>query len=93
MDAGRVTISEADIYEALAAATKTAGEFAARHFRSKDKFGIIAPGYRADLVLVDHDPLKEIGVLRAPIGVMVRGNWLDRARLNELLAAWKASGA
>jgi hypothetical protein len=78
-------------FEALTAATKTAGDFAATHFRSKDKFGIIAPGYRADLVLIGGDPLRDVGVLRQPVGVMVRGNWLNRDALNELLAAWKRS--
>ncbi len=78
-------------YEALAAATRTPGEFAVKHLRSKDRFGMIAPGYRADFVLVDGDPLDNIGALASPRAVMVRGNWLDQNQLQELLRTWSAT--
>jgi hypothetical protein len=78
-------------YEALVAATRNAGEFAAQHFRTKDTFGMIAPGQRADLVLVERNPLQDITALRQPVGVMTRGNWLDQSRLQQLLQTWSAS--
>ena len=37
------------------------------------------------LLLVAGDPLQDLSVLKGPIGVMVRGRWLTRERLNELL--------
>jgi hypothetical protein len=55
---------------------------------SSGKIGLIAVGYRADLVLVRENPLADIGRLRQPRGVMAGGTWLDAARLDELLAAW-----
>jgi imidazolonepropionase-like amidohydrolase len=73
------------------AATRNAGEFAAQHFRAQDRFGIIAPGQRADLVLVAANPLEDITALRQPIAVMARGNWLEQADLQQLLQSWRAS--
>jgi imidazolonepropionase-like amidohydrolase len=70
-------------YEAIAAATAAP----ARFLGQEGAFGVIAPGARADLVLVEGDPFAEVGVLARPAGVMVRGAWLPRERLAELVAA------
>jgi hypothetical protein len=48
--------------------------------------GVVAPGARADLVLLDRDPAVSVDHLAHPAGVMVRGRWLDRAALDALLA-------
>lgn len=48
------------------------------------KFGVVAPGSRADLIVVDHDPLKDIGALASPSLVVVRGKVHKH---DELLAA------
>jgi imidazolonepropionase-like amidohydrolase len=69
-------------YEALAAATALAAPvigFADR--------GQVAPGFAANLVLVDGDPLSDVSVLEQPEGVMVRGVWLDDKDLDELRRA------
>jgi imidazolonepropionase-like amidohydrolase len=47
--------------EALAAATKWGGEMMGR-----DRFGLVEPGYVADLLLVDGDPTNDVGVLEDP---------------------------
>ena len=47
--------------EALAAATKWGGEMMGR-----DRFGLVEPGYVADLLLVDGDPTHDVGVLEDP---------------------------
>jgi imidazolonepropionase-like amidohydrolase len=47
--------------EVLAAATKWGGELMAR-----DRYGLIAPGYVADLLLVDGDPTADVRVLEDP---------------------------
>lgn len=47
-------------------------------------FGVIAPGARADLLVVDRDPLRDIGALAQPPIVVVRGKLY---RHDELLAA------
>lgn len=54
--------------------------------------GRIAPGLRADLVLVSGDPLSDVSVVEFPDAVMVNGVWLDRADLDDLeRAAGKGS--
>jgi adenine deaminase len=50
------------------------------------KFGVVAPGYRADLLLVAENPLANPATLRAPLGVMVGGRWHDAAALKAMLA-------
>lgn len=58
-------------YEALRAGTVDAAAFLGR----SNEFGTVAVGNRADLILLDADPLADLGALRTPAGVMVRGRW------------------
>ena len=70
-------------YEAMRAATVVPASFL-----GKDKeFGTITTGKRADLLLVDENPLKDVTRLRRPIGVMARGRWFTRDELQQMLAA------
>ena len=69
-------------YEALAAATSLAAPVIGFPDR-----GQVAPGFAANLVLVDGDPLSDISVMEKPEGVSVRGVWLDDEDLNELRRA------
>ena len=62
-------------YQALRAATEAPG----RYFEAD--FGVIAVGKRADLVLLDADPLARIENTRAIAGVMLRGTWYMAAEL------------
>lgn len=39
---------------------------------------------RTDLALVDENPLERLETLESPAGVMVGGEWLDRAALDRL---------
>ena len=71
--------------EALEVGTVNGGRFIAEHHRSDDVFGTISAGQRADLVLVAGDPTVDLGVLRSPRGVMVRGRFLSGPRLEQLL--------
>ena len=70
-------------YEALRMGTVAPAKF----FEAEDEFGRIAAGLAADLVLVAGNPLEDVGAAARPLGVMVRGRWLDRERLDEGLAA------
>lgn len=72
-------------YEALAAATRKAGEVAGLMTGVND-FGTIEPGKRADLILLEKNPLENVGNVSNPLGVMVRGRWLPRDTLRSLLA-------
>ena len=53
--------------------------------------GIVVPGARADLVLLDGDPLADIAAYRRIDGVMAAGAWFDRDALDERLAAIAAA--
>lgn len=74
-DAGMSTL------EVLRAATTFAAEATDR----TEEFGGVAPGLRADLLLLGSDPLVSLHALDDREGVMVRGRWLDREALDGLL--------
>jgi imidazolonepropionase-like amidohydrolase len=73
-------------YEALAAATREAGEFVAAMVGAEERFGRIAPGQRADLLLVEGDPLADVAALARIRGVMARGVWRTAEELGRLRA-------
>ena len=70
-------------YEILVSGTRNVGEY----FANEDEFGTIAPGQRADLVLLGADPLEDIGNVSRIEGVMVRGRWHPKAEIDERLEA------
>jgi imidazolonepropionase-like amidohydrolase len=76
----------------LQAATRNA----AAYFAESDQWGTVATGQRADLLLLNGNPLEDIQLARAIAGVMVRGQWLPKseldARLDQVAAAAKAAG-
>jgi imidazolonepropionase-like amidohydrolase len=65
----------------------------ARHFKREGEFGEIAVGQAADLVLLDGNPLESIDNTRRIVGVIVRGQWFDRAALDAMLAGVAARQA
>ncbi len=72
--------------EALTAATLAP----ARAFRLADR-GRIAPGLRADLLLVEGDPTRDITATRAVAGVWKQGVPVDRERFARTVAAAQAA--
>lgn len=72
-------------FNALATATSNAGQFIAEAVRPEWRVGVVATGARADLVLLDGNPLVDSSVLEKPTGVLARRTWNDRARLDALL--------
>jgi imidazolonepropionase-like amidohydrolase len=68
-------------YEALRTGTVNP----AVYFGQPGRFGTIAEGVDADLVLLDDNPLEDIASTRRIHGVMVRGRWLDRGELDGML--------
>ncbi|HEU4464013.1 MAG TPA: amidohydrolase family protein, partial [Gemmatimonadota bacterium] len=71
-------------WEALRAGTATPAAWLAD---GDADFGTVAAGKRADLVLLDADPLASIANTRRIAGVMARGQWLDASRLAAILDA------
>jgi hypothetical protein len=70
-------------YDALRTATVNPAKFLGHGA----EFGTIVVGARADLLLLDRNPLESVSALDRPAGVMARGRRLPRERLEELLAA------
>jgi imidazolonepropionase-like amidohydrolase len=57
---------------------------AALFLRQPGESGVIKSGARADLVMLDANPLQQIGATTRISGVMLRGRWLDRATLESM---------
>jgi imidazolonepropionase-like amidohydrolase len=70
-------------YEALYAATIAPASFIGR---PRD-FGIVEAGSRADLILVDGNPLEDVRHLRKLRGVMARGKWFSVDDLDHRIAS------
>ncbi|MGH9851882.1 MAG: amidohydrolase family protein [Blastocatellia bacterium] len=69
--------------EALRTATLNPAEFLGR----EKEFGSIAVGKRADLVLLERNPLNDIRNTTSVWGVIQAGQYLDRAGLDRMLEA------
>lgn len=77
------------IYAVLEAATKNPAAF----FGQEAEFGTVEVGKRADLILVEGNPLEDIRNVHRQAGVMVRGRWLSKdeiqRRLDEIARKWQ----
>jgi predicted amidohydrolase YtcJ len=78
-------------YEVLVAATRTPGEFIAKHVARAQRFGQIRVGMKADAMLVEGNPLESLDVLKQPIGVMTAGRWMTAQQLNEIIETQRKS--
>lgn len=67
--------------EALQAAI-TSGPW---YFKLQDRYGKIAPGYYADLLLLDKNPLEDISNTRLIQAVVNKGKYYDRKALDAML--------
>ncbi len=70
-------------FETLRAATRYPGEF----FAAAADFGTVAVGKRADLILLEANPLENITNISRRVGVMARGHWLTERKLRKMLEA------
>ena len=68
-------------YEALTAATSNPAEF----LGAANEVGTVTVGKRADLILLDGNPLKDVTNAARRAGVMIRGQWLTEAELRRML--------
>jgi tetratricopeptide (TPR) repeat protein len=76
-------------FDALAIGSRNAGEFVRRYIDENAKFGQILPGYRADLLLLDENPLEDVRNARSVSAVAVNGRFTDKSELDERRAALK----
>ena len=65
----------------------------AQYFGTADSIGTVTVGRRADLVILDADPLKDIANTELIRAVILRGRYLDRTQLDRMLAAAAAAAA
>ena len=72
-------------FQAISAATRTPDEFIHQYVPGAERFGTIAPGKSADLILVEANPLEDVRNVRHPDGVLVRGRYYDRQRLDAMV--------
>jgi imidazolonepropionase-like amidohydrolase len=72
-------------YDALATGTINV----ARFYDAEEERGTIAPGKRADLVLVDGNPLTDIESTSEISGVLINGRWLTKEEIDKRLASGK----
>jgi tetratricopeptide (TPR) repeat protein len=70
-------------YQVLRAATVVPSQY----FRKSAEFGTIEVGKRADLVLLDQNPLTNIANTRGVSGVMLRGRWISKEELAKKMEA------
>ncbi|MTI88851.1 MAG: amidohydrolase family protein [Balneolaceae bacterium] len=68
-------------YQIIESGTRRVGEY----FSSRDNFGTITVGERADLILINHNPLEDISHIKNHEGVMVQGRWFSRKIINKKL--------
>lgn len=73
-------------YKIIESGTKNVGEY----FAEWDEFGTIAEGQRADLILLDGNPLEDLSHIKDHSGVMVQGKWYSREMIDEKLAEIEA---
>ncbi len=64
-------------FQAIRAGTSDAAEF----MNAAGEWGTVMVGSRADLILLEENPLKDVSTISRPVGVMVRGAWHSRAVL------------
>ncbi|MEX1221280.1 MAG: amidohydrolase family protein [Idiomarina sp.] len=86
-----VKMSEAGISngDILWSATRLVGDY----FAKNDRFGSVAVGHRADLVLVAENPLNDLATVAEPLGVMAQGHWHSRAEMDKKLKEISAAYA
>lgn len=74
-------------YQALRTATRAPAEL----LGAASEFGAVSVGLRADLLLVEGDPLADVANLQRRVGLLLRGRWLPAEELDALLRALLAS--
>jgi imidazolonepropionase-like amidohydrolase len=70
-------------YEVLASGTRNV----AQHFGTVAETGTVEVGKRADLLLLDANPLTSVANVQRRAGVMVNGRWLPESEIQKGLAA------
>jgi len=79
-------------FETLATATRNPGDFIAETVGQAERFGTVSVGNRADLLLLDANPLNDLNHLfDQRVGVMARGVWYTETELETMLEALRSN--
>jgi imidazolonepropionase-like amidohydrolase len=71
-------------FQALSTGTRNAGGFITANVKAATPFGTISVGQKADLILLEKNPLQDINAISKINGVMVRGRWMPQAELQRM---------
>ena len=77
-------------WQVLESGTRNVAEYAEKDLQLDGKFGTVTPGNRADLILLDANPLADVRNVARRAGVMVRGRWLPASELDRMLSEMAA---
>ncbi len=80
-------------WRVLESGSKNVGLYVAQDLKQDGRFGTVTVGSRADLVLLDANPLQNVANLAKRSGVMVKGRWVPREEIDRGLAALAAKYA
>ena len=83
-DLRELTLAGLSPYEVLESATRLPGEFMATRSGKSERFGTVTAGSRADLILLDANPLGTLENLQRVRGTMARGRWFPAEALQRL---------
>ena len=73
-------------FQIYASGSRNVAKYVAEHLKQDGRFGTVRAGNRADLVLLDANPLQGVENLTRRAGVMVRGRWVSREEIERGLA-------
>lgn len=78
-------------FDALKAATRTPGEFINKFIQSSKSVGLIKETYKADLILLEDNPLENLENLKKRTGVIANGRWMSEKFLQTQLSTLENS--
>ncbi len=74
-------------FQVLESGTRNVSRYVESDLKGDARFGTVAVGQRADLVLLEGDPLRDLSNLERRAGVMVRGRWVSAEEIRAGLEA------
>ena len=80
-------------HQVLESGTRNVSRYVEQYIKGDARFGTVEVGQRADLVLLDGNPLDELANLERRSGVMVRGRWVSADEIRRGLDAMAARNA
>jgi len=70
-------------FQVLESGSRNVGRYVAQDLKQDGNFGTVITGSRADLVLLNSNPLDNVKNLTDRAGVMVRGRWVPRSEIEK----------